>query len=326
MVAESNSMALAGTSSLSIQFNKDQIELVKRTVAKNSTDDELQMFLYLAQRYGLDPFQKEIWFIKRAKKDANGQYDYQNADGIIMTSRDGYLKIAQNDPDYDGIKSFVVKEGDHFEIDAMTDQISHKFGMKRGGIIGAWAIAYHKKRKPVIAFVDFKEYNDSRSNIWQKYPSAMIQKVAEVFVLKRQFSINGLVTQEEIGTSPIDVTPRLEEHQQDRLPAGREENYSQTGNGQSSMGPSQKQVSLIWGKAKEKGLTNDEVHAIIQGLYKVQSVKELTGGMEGTASDLITLLMNTESQELKALAQANSTLNEPANPKTQDLSDDDLPF
>ena len=44
-----------------------QIELVKRTVAKGATDDELQMFLHLANKYNLDPFAKEIWFIKRVK-------------------------------------------------------------------------------------------------------------------------------------------------------------------------------------------------------------------------------------------------------------------
>jgi phage recombination protein Bet len=194
-------------------LTQQQIDLVKRTIAKEATNDELQMFLYLAQKYGLDPFKKEIWFIKRAKK-VDGQYDYDNADTIIMTSRDGYLKIAQSDPDFDGLKSFVVKEGDHFEIDAQTDQVTHKFGIKRGRIIGAWAVAYHKKRRPVICFVEFDEYKQN-SPVWDKYPSAMIQKVAEVFVLKRQFGINGLVTQEEISLPELtDNTQSQQGYQQ----------------------------------------------------------------------------------------------------------------
>ncbi|GMA64728.1 hypothetical protein GCM10025859_51680 [Alicyclobacillus fastidiosus] len=164
------------------------MELIKNTVAKGTTNDELEMFLYLAGQYGLDPFKKEIWCIK---------YD-KNSAATIMTSRDGYLKIAQSNVDFDGIKSFVVREGDVFEIDAMGDQVTHKFGTKRGRIIGAWAIAYHKRLKPQICFVDFDEYNQGNST-WKKYPSAMIQKVAEAFVLKRQFGINGLVTQEEFA-------------------------------------------------------------------------------------------------------------------------------
>lgn len=181
------------------RWTREQIELIKRTVAKGATDDELAMFLYLAQRYGLDPFLKEIWCIKRAKKDEHGRYIYDDAPAVIMTSRDGYLKIAQQDPAFDGLQAFVVREGDTFEIDAENWRVTHKFGTKRGKILGAWASAHRKDRKPAITFVDFSEYNDGRSNTWQRYPSAMIQKVAEAFVLKRQFGIAGLVTQEEMG-------------------------------------------------------------------------------------------------------------------------------
>ena len=73
------------------QLTAEQIELMKRTVAKGATDDEFKMFLHLAHKYGLDPFAKEIWFIK-----------YDNSNPTIMTSRDGYLKIAQSNPDFEG--------------------------------------------------------------------------------------------------------------------------------------------------------------------------------------------------------------------------------
>lgn len=185
-VTERSLSVINGNGSLQ-QFSPEKIDLIRNTVAKGTTNDELEMFLYLAGQYGLDPFKKEIWCIK---------YD-KNAAATIMTSRDGYLKIAMSDSEYDGVKSFVVCEGDEFSIDAMTDQITHKFGTKRGKIVGAWAIAYHRSRRPQIAFVPFDEYNQGTS-IWKKYPSAMIQKVAEAFVLKRQFSINGLVAQEEM--------------------------------------------------------------------------------------------------------------------------------
>ncbi len=197
--------------SMTLTWNRDQVDLVKRTVAKGATDDELKMFLYIANKYNLDPFTKEIWFIKRPKKqkDAQGNWDYKRtkdgeidytgADTVIMTSRDGYLKAAQADPDYDGLQSFVVREGDVFEIDAERFKVNHKFGGKRGPILGAWAAAMHKKRRPAICFVEFKEYNDTRSSTWQNYPSAMIQKVAEVFVLRRQFNLSGLVSREELA-------------------------------------------------------------------------------------------------------------------------------
>jgi len=169
------------------KMSPQDLATIKATVAKGATDNELAMFLTLAASYNLDPFLKEIWCIKQNITDA----------ALIMTSRDGYLKIANSHPDFLGIRSFVVKEGDTFEVDAEADTVVHKFGAKRGLIVGAWAACYRKGRKPAICFVDYSEYRGN-SPTWQKYPSAMIQKVSETFVLKRQFGISGLVTTEEI--------------------------------------------------------------------------------------------------------------------------------
>lgn len=175
---------------MAVQFDSSKIELIKNTVAKGATNDELEMFIYLANQYNLDPLMKEIWFMK-----FGGQT-------TITTSRDGYLKYAQLNPEFQGLVSFVVKEGDHFEIDASEYKITHKFGTKRGKILGAWARCDRQGKKPFIAYVDFDEYNKGK-NVWNSYPSAMIQKVAEVFVLKRAFGINGLVTKEEMDSGEV---------------------------------------------------------------------------------------------------------------------------
>jgi phage recombination protein Bet len=207
------------------KYTQEQIDLIKSQIAKGATDDELKMFTTLAEKYGLDPMLKEIWFIKQAKKTQingkweykrtkTGEIDYTGADTLIYTSRDGYLKIAQRDENFKGIISMAVHEGDHFEIDAEHYKVTHKFGLKRGKIIGAWSKVDHAKRSPVIVFVNFSEYYSEKSTTWKQYPTAMIIKVAEVFALKRQFGISGLVTREEmshtIQDEPeiIDITPK----------------------------------------------------------------------------------------------------------------------
>jgi phage recombination protein Bet len=172
---------------------REKIDTIRQTVAKDANDAQLEMFLTLAERYQLDPFLKEIWFSKEI--------------GII-TGRDGYLKVAQRDPNYDGIVSAAVCEGDVFKLNPVVPEINHEFGSKRGVVIGAYAVAFHKKRRPAVAYASFAEYQKP-TNIWQKYRSAMICKVAEALALKRQFGISGLVTEEEVGAgvpnAPVSV-------------------------------------------------------------------------------------------------------------------------
>ncbi len=180
------------------EINPETVKLVKRTVTADATDEELALFMYMCYRYNLDPLLGEIYFMKAGK----------HSKPSFIVSRDGYLKIAMSNPEYQGLNSFVVKEGDEFEIDAEKGTVRHRFGTKRGEILGAWAVAYRKGFKPQIAFVDFKEYFKPKSQAWKEYPSAMIQKVAEVFVLRRQFNITGVVAREEIDTKlPTPTAP-----------------------------------------------------------------------------------------------------------------------
>ncbi len=170
-------------------WTENQIATIKSTVAPNATNEELVMFLTLSKKYDLDPFRKEIMFLK-----FNGQVS-------CYTGKDGYFKAAHNDPGFAGIKSGVVKEGDDFEADFENCTVKHKIGATRGKIRGAWAIAYHKdpNRPPVMEWAEFDEYNRQDFTNWKKYPSTMIQKVAEIHALKKQFQISGLRIEEEDG-------------------------------------------------------------------------------------------------------------------------------
>ncbi len=188
---------LAKVSKLFPGWTPEEVDLARRTVAPDATEHELALFLRLCKTYGLDPFRKELVLEKRRRRRADGSgYDIVP---VFITTRDGYLKVAQRDPHYAGLQSGVVREGDDFEFDVEACRVKHRFGAGRGKIMGAWAIAKHAQRPPFMAYVEFSEYYNPESDTWKKHPAAMIQKVAEVFVLRRQFGITGVVTREEMS-------------------------------------------------------------------------------------------------------------------------------
>jgi phage recombination protein Bet len=267
-------------------FTQEQIKIIKSQIAKGATDDELKMFTTIAEKYGLDPFLKEIWFIKSVKKIkkgkdnfgndiwdyprlADGTVDYSKAETLIFTSRDGYLKVAQRDPNFTGLLSMAVCEGDSFEIDAENYRVSHKFGAKRGKLIGAWSKVDRAGRKPVITYIPIEEYRSEKSTVWKQYPTAMIIKVAEVLALKRQFGISGLVTKEEMSHTLDDIPQDIIEAEiiEEPKPQPKPQTNSQL---------SDKQIQRLFTIAKNAQLSDDDIHTWINGRFKKTSVKELT--------------------------------------------------
>ena len=113
------------------RWTDEQIHTIRNTVAEGATNSELEMFLSLASRYELDPFAKEIWFVQMRGRNT------------IITGRDGYLKTANRNPNFDGMDSDVVRAGDKFSKEG--DNIRHIYGgSNRGAIIGAYAVVYQK--------------------------------------------------------------------------------------------------------------------------------------------------------------------------------------
>ena len=196
---ENNQIAVIESTTQPMQWTPQQIETIKKTVAVGANNDELNMFLSIAGTYNLNPFLKEIWCIKMGGKAG------------ITTSRDGYLKIANRDSHYRGMVSDVVYSNDKFM--KTKDGVEHSYTAERGRIIGAYACVYRDDRDyPAYFFAPMSDY-DKKDGTWKTYPHAMIQKVAESMALKRAFSISGLVTEEEIGTSQ-EQRARPQEQQQ----------------------------------------------------------------------------------------------------------------
>lgn len=185
-----------------ITFSKEEKSLIyNRFVAPaNGTKEEALHFVEYCETLGLNPLLGDVVFQKFESK--------YGPKTTFVTTRDGLMRVAVRDDNYVGPPiSNVVREGDHFEYLPAEGTVIHKFGQKRGRILGAYAVLYHRQYRPYACWADFAEYfqanaksQNGKSYIWDCYPSAMIEKVAEAFALKRQFPIvGGLTTEEEIG-------------------------------------------------------------------------------------------------------------------------------
>ena len=175
-------------------FTQTDVTHIRKSIAVGATDDEFKTFMYLCKAYNLDPLKKEIYFIKYGGK------------ATMLTSRDGYLKIANLNKNFDGIESDVVYQGD--ELTKRDDGSLHityapaHLSFDKSKLTGAFCSVFRKDRaKATTVFVSIKQYYKKGAPIWQQYTNAMILKVAEAMALKRAFAISGLVTKEEIDDS-----------------------------------------------------------------------------------------------------------------------------
>lgn len=179
MATKNTSLAKAQQTEI-MGFQQTEIDIIKNSVAKGTTDAELSYFLAVAKSTGLNPFQKEIWCYKSGN------------DMLIFAGRDGFLANAQKKNDFQGIRSAYVCENDHFKMNIPSGHIEHTFdGKERGKITGAYAIVKRANMDSFISYASMTEFNKGY-NAWKSNPGSMIKKVAEAHALKQAYALNGV--------------------------------------------------------------------------------------------------------------------------------------
>jgi len=167
-----------------IVITEAQVDLIKNTVAKGATNDELKLFFYECRRRGVHPLDRLIHFVKRGQGE--------NAKAVFQSGIDFLRSQAEETGEYRGqddpqFGPFI--EGTNFPSSA-TATVKRK-DPETGEI---YLI-------PATAFWD--EYYPGEGNpgfMWRKRPRGQLSKCAEALALRKAFpkKIAGLYSFEEM--------------------------------------------------------------------------------------------------------------------------------
>jgi phage recombination protein Bet len=178
-------------------ISQDQIQLVKDTICRGASDNELQMFISICNKTGLDPFSKQCWAVKRWDSGLGREVM------AFQTGVDGFRVIANRSDKYSGqLGPFWCDETGEWKDVWLSDKppVAAKVGVLRADF-----------KEPLWGVAKFSSYaarkkDGSLTPFWVKMPDLMIAKVAECLALRKAFpqDLSGINSDDELDRAETD--------------------------------------------------------------------------------------------------------------------------
>lgn len=182
------------------KMSKSQIELVKRTVAKGASDDELRLFIQVCKGANLNPFLKQVFLVPR--------WDSREGKEVraIQVSIDGFRAIAEESGGYAGNEDAVFTGEELVEYGKDKKQVKVPLEAK----VTVYKLV-EGQRYPFTATARWSEYypGDKMGFQWHIRPYLMLGKCAEALALRKAFPklLSGMYASEELDKGQIEVSP-----------------------------------------------------------------------------------------------------------------------
>ncbi len=174
-----------------VSYNPQQLELIKRTYAKDLNPNEFDLFVEVSKMRGLSILEKHLFAQVYSKDKADKRQV------VFITSIDGARAIAEATGEYrpDELEpKYIHIDGDGGKnnpkgIDSCSVKV---YKMDKHG---AWYPVTGVARWDEFAKIDYGNLTD----MWVKMPYHMIAKCAEMLALRKAFptKFGGIYTQEE---------------------------------------------------------------------------------------------------------------------------------
>lgn len=176
------------------EWNRERIELVKRTFCKGATDDELNLFIATCKRLGLSPEARQIFAVKRW--DSKEKKELMS----IQTSIDGHRLVAERTEKYEG-----QTEAEWCGEDGAWKNIWLDSKPPKASRVGVYKKGFSQPMYSTAHWDEFAQLNKEGGLIpmWRKMPRLMLAKCAESLALRKAFpnELSGIYTSDEMGQS-----------------------------------------------------------------------------------------------------------------------------